>query len=84
MVKTYSEAEIVNNVIEVSTFRHGAKLAYLDRVNDDAYDAKHTHVSNVDGVDVRIHPQAHVLQEIEVTVDGFGYPRLHIDSRHAR
>lgn len=83
MVKTYSEAEIIHNVIEVSTFRNGAKLAHLDRVEDDAYDARYTHVSNVDGVDVQIHPNAHMLQEVDATVDGFGSTRLYVNSRHA-
>ena len=83
MVQTYSEAEIVDNVVEISTYRNGARLAYLNRVEDDLYDAQSKHVSNVDGVDIKISPQAHMLQDIEGIVDGFGATRLYINSRHA-
>ena len=83
MVKTYSEAEIVDNVVEISTYRNGVRLAHLDRLEDDLYDARTTHVSNVDGVDVRIVPQTHTLQEIDSTVDESGFPKLTVNSRHA-
>lgn len=83
MVKTYSEAYIVDNVVEASTYRNGVRLAHLDRLEDDLYDAQSTHVSNVDGVDLRITPQTHMFQEIDSTVDGFGFPKLLVNSRHA-